>query len=1002
VEFGLLGPLVVRSGGVRVTVSAGKQRVLLAALLVCPNQVVPAAELARFVWEGSPPETARVTLQNYVKRLRQAMGPAGYERIVTRPAGYLIEVGAGELDVARFGELAAAGRAAARAGAWEDASAQLGAALALWRGQPLADVPSRALALGAVPRLAEMRLDAAEAWIDAELNLGRHRDVVAELQSLAAAEPLRERLHELLMLALYRSGQQATALAVYRRARRRLIDEVGIEPGPGLRGLNLQILRSDRALLLAAPPCGAPGRAGAAAGGTTGAAAGRTAGGTTGAAAGRTAGGTTGAAAGRTAGGTTGAAAGGVGAPRQRSAVDDSEGPLGALRPSLLPAAVPDFTGRARELQELRAVPGQPGRPPLITVIDGTAGVGKTALAVHWARHASADFPDGQLYVNLRGFGSAEPLPPTEALRVFLNALQVPAAQIPATLDGRHALYRSLVDGKKILILLDNARDPAQVRPLLPATPTARVLITSRSELASLAVTEGAGQICLDVLTTAEARQMLAQRVGPARIAAEPQAADELIALCAQLPLALAITASRAAAHPHFTLAALTAELRDARGRLDALSTGEDATDVRAVFSWSYQSLQPAAARMFRLLGLHPGPDITAEAAASLVGLALPEARRLVRELTRGHLLAEPAPGRYAFHDLLRAYAAEQAAATDDRDCHDAAIGRVLDHYLHTAYSAAVLLNPSREPITLTAPRPGVTPERPTGHQQALEWFEAEHHVLLAAVALAADTGSDTHAWQLPRAMADYLHRRGHWDEAIATQRTALGAATRLGDQAGQAGALLLLGLPYARLGDHDQARAVLTQGLDLYRQLGDRAGEARTHLRLGSVSGFQGRGEEALSHAEQALALSRAIGDRAGEAAALNDVGCCQAELGDPRQARGIGKQALDLQRALGNRAGEAVAWDSLGYAEHQLGRLSDAASCYRHALRLFRELGARVFEAGTLTRLGDTQHAAQQPDAARDAWQQALEILVGLRHPDSAGVRARLRQLDSAGAPA
>jgi DNA-binding SARP family transcriptional activator len=467
VEFGLLGPLVVRDGGSPVVVSAGKQRVLLAALLLRTGQVVPAAELAGFVWEGRPPGTARVTLQNYVKRLRQALGPAGYERIVTRPAGYAIQVGAEELDVARFEQLAAAGRAAARRGSWERAAGLLGEALGLWRGTPLADVPSAALRAAEVPRLSGLRLEAAEARADAQLRLGRHAELAGELQSLVAAEPLRERLAELLMLALYRSGQQAAALAVYRAARRALVEQVGIEPGPGLREMNQKILLSDEALRLPAQPAPAVGGNSRAGGSSGGAAA-------------------------------------------------------DAVRPSLLPSAVPDFTGRAAELAELSALRGQPGRPVVITAIGGTAGVGKTALAVHWARQAAPRFPDGQLYADLRGFGPAEPLRPSEALRAFLDALGVSAAQIPASLDAQHVLYRSLLDGKKILILLDNARDPAQVRPLLPGTADAQVLITSRAELASLVVTDGARQISLDVLTDAEARQMLAARLGPGRIADEP------------------------------------------------------------------------------------------------------------------------------------------------------------------------------------------------------------------------------------------------------------------------------------------------------------------------------------------------------------------------------------------------------------------------------------------------------------------------------------------------
>jgi DNA-binding SARP family transcriptional activator/Tfp pilus assembly protein PilF len=986
VEFSLLGPLVVRASGSRVTVSAGKQRVLLAALLLRGNQVVPAADLTRFVWEGGPPGTARVTLQNYVKRLRQALGPSGYERIVTRPAGYLIEVGAGELDVSQFGVLQAAGQAAARARAWERASAQLAEALALWRGQPLADVPSQVLAMAEVPRLTEMRLDALEARIDADLHLGRHREVVAELQSLAAAEPLRERLHELLMLALYRSGQQAAALAAYRAARRQLVDELGIEPGPLLRDLNQKILQADRALLLGPPSSnGAGHRSGRPSG--NGRAAARPD-------------------APRTAGGS--GADHRADDPGDQAAVDlgadpgpgTGAAPLNSIRPSLLPAAVPGFAGRVPELRALSAAADRPGRPAVITVIGGTAGVGKTALAVHWARQVAGDFPDGQLYVNLRGFGPAEPVSPTEALRAFLDALQVPAHQIPSSLDGRHALYRSLVDGKRILVVLDNARDPAQVRPLLPASPTALVVITSRAEQASLVVTEGAGQISLDILTDADAHQLIAGRIGEARLAAEPAAADELIRLCAGLPLALAIMAARAAAHPRFTLAALAAELRDARGRLDALSTGEDATDVRAVFSWSYQNLQPPAARMFRLLGLHPGPDIAAPAAASLAGLPLPMARRLLRELTRGHLLAEPSPGRYAFHDLLRAYAAEQAAATDSEAVRRAALHRVLDHYLRTAHPAAVLINSARGTIELPPVQPGATPETFDSHVEALAWFEAEHHVLLAAATLAAENGFDVHAWQLPWTLADHLEFRRMWHDIAAIQDAALAAAERLGDLAAQANVHRYVGRVRFQLSAWDDARSHLSQALRIYQDLGDGVGQARVHLSIGKAMGRMGRMDEALGHARQALALFEAADNRPGQARALNNIGWYHALLGDHRQALERSWQALGLLREMGDRCGEANTWDTLGYSHQHVGQLAKSASCFQKAVSLFADMGSRSGEAEVLTHLGEAHRAAGSYHAATAVWRRALEILDELDDPGADELRGKLRQLAAADA--
>jgi DNA-binding SARP family transcriptional activator len=935
VEFGLLGPLVVGVGGSRVPVSAGKQRVLLATLLLRANQVVSAAELAEVMWEGRPPETARVTLQNYVKRLRQALGPAGYERIVTRPAGYLIEVGPGELDVAQFSELEQAGRAAARAAVWTDAVAQLGAALALWRGAPLADVPSQVLAQAEVPRLTEMRLGTLEARIDADLHLGRHREVIAELQALTAAEPLRERPHELLMLALYRSGQRDTALAAYRQVRRRLIDEIGIEPGPGLRELNQRICRSDPGLLPRPQPAATAATAG---------------------------------------------------------------GGDGLARPMMLPTAVPGFTGRERELQVLSGAAGRPGGPVLITAIGGTAGVGKTALAVHWARRAAAGFPDGQLYVNLRGFGPAEPLAPAEALRGFLDALQVPAAQIPADLNGQQALYRTLLDGRRMLILLDNARDPEQVRPLLPVSPTSVVVVTSRDELAGLIAADGARPITLDVLGDAEAYQLMAERLGAARLAAEPAAARELVALCARLPLALAITAARAVAHPCFTLAALAAELRDARDRLDALSTGEDATDVRAVLSWSYRQLSPRTARMFRLLGLHPGPDITVPAAASLAGLDLPEAAGQLRELAHRHLVAEPAPGRYAFHDLLHAYAAEKAAATGGKADRDAAIHRMLDHYLHTAHAAAVLIKPSRQRLDLGPAAAGTAPEVLGGYEPAMAWLAAERQVLLAAVAIAFEAGFETYAWQLAYVMCDFLERAGRWDECKVIQQTAVTAAARIGDAAGQAASLRYLASAEVLLGDYDQARTHLADCIRLYQELGDRLGEAYAYHDLGGLDDCQGRHAAASGCHERALALFSAAGHQVGQGLELNAIGWNQAMRGDYLSARTSCRRALVLLREAGHRHAEAHTLDSLGYAEHHLGRLAEAARCYQQAVSLFRQLGVRLAEAETLACLGDTRLAAGHPDAARDAWSRALEILDDLGHPSAEKVQAKLRQLGTA----
>jgi transcriptional regulator with XRE-family HTH domain/tetratricopeptide (TPR) repeat protein len=618
-------------------------------------------------------------------------------------------------------------------------------------------------------------------------------------------------------------------------------------------------------------------------------------------------------------------------------------GPEAGSRPRQLPPAVAAFTGRAAELTALTTMldgGSEPGTV-VISAIGGTAGVGKTALAVYWAHQVAGRFPDGQLHVNLRGFGpSGIPVAPDAAVRGFLDALGVPPERIPAGPDAQAGLYRSLLADRRMLIVLDNAHDEAQVRPLLPASPASLVLVTSRNQLSGLAAADGARLLSLDVLAHEDAVQLLTARTGSARAGAEPGAVAEIASLCARLPLALAIAAARAAARPAFPLAALVAELRDAAGRLDALDAGDPAASVRAVFSWSYGQLSLDAARMFRLLGLHPGPDISVPAAASLAAVDATQARHLLGELARAHLIAEHVPGRYAFHDLLRAYAADQARATDPQPDRAAATGRVLGHYLHTASRAAMVLNPGRELITLAPPSPGTVAGQIAGRRQALAWFEAEHQVLLAAVTLANHSGSDARAWQLPWAMTPFQDNRGHWQEWAAAQRTALAAATRLGDAAGQAVSSRLL----------------------------------------------------AAACTEQALRLYRAADDKGGEAGALNEVGWCHGLLDDYQQARAFCRRSVVLCAETGNRRTEGHAWDSLGYAEQHLGNLGEAAACYQRALGIARELGDRRLEADTLTHLGDTRQAVGDLPQARETWRQALAILDDIQHPDADEVRAKL----------
>ena len=669
--------------------------------------------------------------------------------------------------------------------------------------------------------------------------------------------------------------------------------------------------------------------------------------------------------------------------------------------PGQLPATATGFTGRTAELQALTqilddAAGGAPGTV-VISAIGGTAGVGKTALALHWAHQVAGRFGDGQLYVNLRGFDpSGVPAPPAEAIRGFLDALGVPPEKIPPQPDAQAGMYRTLAAGKKMLIVLDNARDEQQVRPLLPASPATLVVVTSRNQLTGLAAADGARLLSLDVLPAGEAIELLTARIGASRASAEPGAVTEIATLCACLPLALAVAAARAAARPAFPLAALAAELRDSTGRLDALDASDPAASLRTVFSWSYQQLSAAAARMFRLLGLHPGPDISAPAAASLAALQVPAARRLLRELTRAHLVTEHAPGRYAFHDLLRAYAASRARDSDSE--RREAIGRVLDHYLHTAVRAASLLT-LRKPPALSPLRAGAAAGQPADRRQAEDWFEAEHQVLLAAVWLAADAGFDCHAWQLPWALKPVLQNRGLNQEWAATERTAVAAATRLGDPAAQAWASELLARGSIECGDYGQAADHFATSLESYRRLGDRHGESEVHHSLATLAVRQGRYADALDHAEQSLRLYRAIGYKHGEANCLNTLGWFRAHLGDYQQARMLCQQALTLNAEVGDRVLEACAWDSLGFIEQQLGNSPEAAACYERSLRAIRETDRRPGAAAILMHLGDARHAAGELRQAREAWQQALAVFEDLGRPDADAIRAKLAGVDERG---
>jgi tetratricopeptide (TPR) repeat protein len=822
-----------------------------------------------------------------------------------------------------------------------------------------------------VTRLSRQRGDVVVEYAKVASQAGGHDQVLGPLRELAARERLNEPAHAQLMVALAGCGQQAEALAVYQDLCRRLDDELGMPPGLELDEAHKRVLRqdipparADHAAVTVTAAAGPPGPAS-----TAGPA------------------------------GTIGSTDP-LGADSPPAATRSAEaGAAGQPLPRQLPAAPELFVGREAELAELARALDATAETMVISALGGTAGVGKTALAVHWAHRVAAEFPDGQLYVNLRGFdSSASPVPPSEVLGWFLGAFGVAPEGMPASLEARAGLFRSLAAGKRLLVVLDNARDADQVRPMLPGSAGCLVLVTSRARLSGLAAGEGARLLSLDVLTETEARQMLTGRLGAGRAAVEADAVDELIELCARLPLALAISAARAAGRPGLALGDLAADLAGSATRLDVLEGGDAGSSLRAVLSWSYQQLTPAAARMFRLLGLHPGPDIAATAAASLAGVTIADAREVLAELTAASLLTEHSRGRFVFHDLLRDYAADQARAAEPDQARLAALGRVLDHYVHAAHAAVTLQFQMAEPIDVPPTRPDVSLERLEDPDQALAWFEAEQQVLTAAALTAARDGFDSGAWRLAWALGEFLEGKGQLDEQAAICQAGLSAAERLGEAAGQASIRRMLAHNSTLRGLHEQASAYLAPCLELYQRLGDQDGEARLHQSLGYVCVGQGRHADAIAHFHQALDLHRLPGRKHDQSTvsnigySLNALAWTYAQIGDLDRAEELGQQALSLHTEFA-LPDTGHCWDTLGYISDKLGRHTEAARCYQQAITIFRRQHRRFHEAETLTNLGDAWHAAGQQRHARHAWQQALGIFDDICHPNAKQVRARLR---------
>jgi DNA-binding SARP family transcriptional activator/Tfp pilus assembly protein PilF len=666
-----------------------------------------------------------------------------------------------------------------------------------------------------------------------------------------------------------------------------------------------------------------------------------------------------------------------------------SSPPRQRVVPAMLPLDVYGFAGRRAQLDELDEIVNRRADQPKLTTLSGTPGVGKTTLAVHWAHRIRHRYPDGQLYLNLRGFdpgGSA--VQPAQAVRTFLDALGVPPGLIPADHDAQVGLYRSQLANRRVLVILDNARDAAQVRPLLPGSATAAALVTSRSHLASLVAVEGAHPLTMDLLSEAESRDLLSRRLGEQRVGEDPEAVRRIVASCARLPLALAIAAARAALDLELPLTVLADELTDA---LDALAGEDPVTDARAVFSWSYEALPEQAAALFRLLGLHPGPDFTVPAAASLAGLPPDAIRPVLTELAERHLVADQGAGRYALHDLLRAYAAELAGRIDPAECREAATDRLLDHYLHSAYAAGQLAHKSARPIELLPPAPGTGPEEPADRSAALAWLAAEHHVLQGTFRLAAASGRARHVGDLAWTLAMYLDRAARYQDLEAMQRVAIDVARAAGDGVAEGRAHRNLGRAHERCGRYAQARAELQLALDLAYAAGDLRSASLAERLLVEAYGEDGDYQEAIRRATLALDLERRQGVAAGVAACYNMRGWYRVLVGEFAEAFVDCQRALDIFGELADVHGLAISWDSMGYAHHRTGAQDKAIECYTRALALHREIGDAVMQADTLLHIGQAEQAAGDLAAARGSWQRALGLVDNLSHDHPLLIRLR-----------
>jgi DNA-binding SARP family transcriptional activator/tetratricopeptide (TPR) repeat protein/DNA-binding XRE family transcriptional regulator len=923
----VLGPLQLHDGEAPVLLGSGRHRVVLAKLALNPHRAVQRDELAQALWGEKVPPSAVSLIQTYVSRLRRmldpAQGPGERETLTFTQGGYQLNLGGDRLDLVRFGTLV---NEAERAGDAHAAFTALTEALDLWRGAPL-------------PEIEELQGDPAvialsEAWVTATIRyarlaetLVRLEQVLPRLRGLAARFPLHEPLQARFVTALAATGRQAAALEAYQEIRRRLAEDLGIDPGPELIEVHRDVLRQR----WSRPP---PSEAGDAAD------------------------------------------------PHSQAPVQ-------------LPPDLAGFAGRAGELAVLAEALGRGGSPAAsapIVVLSGTAGVGKTTLAVHLAHRIRDAYPDGQLYLDLRGFSPGGALDPHDALHTLLLGVGAAPTLIPADREARLGLYRSLLSGRRVLVVLDNAGSAEQVRPLLPPSPAAAALVTSRSPLSGLVVTHGSQPIELALLDDRAAREILIARLGRPRVEAEPDAARAIIARCAGLPLALAVVSGHAVAHERQRLADIVHQLGQTRNGLSVALDSDPATDLHTVFSWSYIHLSAPAARMFRTMSLIPNGQLSSAAAQDLANIGPQDLRPALNELVNAGLLRELDADRFSVHDLLLAYSAELAARHDRPSERAVARLRLYQHYHETAWHAGRLLYPN-DKLDRTCAFPAVRAPLHT-EDDARQWLAAERTNLVHAIVDAADRGWNQLALALCRAVVFYLDRSGHPHDGVRVIERCLPLAAITGDDRESAFLHRCLAFAYISAGRLDDAEKHLHQSLELHERIADERGLGNTMI--GFVHLYNRRGDYAAvrAAAQAANDIYTRIGAMDWVAGSLNSIAWAELNLGELDTAMRHCREALDLLETAGagDTTHSAGAWDTYGVALHRVGRYRPAREAFRRAIEIYRRKPAASRLAATLDHLGDCEAGLGDECAALSAYQEAL-VLVEAIEPVLAGqLRAKL----------